>query len=297
MAKPHLRPLLAAQRLSRRSAFTIIGAVVLVGLVVIVFAHAVGPYVTTEAENGTVSGAATTGSDAAASGGQYVALNAPTPTPTPTPTPSPTPTGSHNLKIMPLGDSLTQGGVNANAGGLDPTTVNGYRLELLNLLTGYTIDYVGSWQVGNSQLADQDENGFSGACIKASPCGGGTLYPQTAAWITSENPDLIMMNGGENDFSDPSMTESQDALNMESWIQLCWTTKPSVKIIVTGAPWHDTYDALVHTYVDNLQAQGKPIRWVPYGSNIGRIDGTHPNAAGYITWANELAPMVQQLFP
>jgi lysophospholipase L1-like esterase len=197
---------------------------------------------------------------------------------------------------MPLGDSLTQGGVNANLAGLEPTTVNGYRLDLKNLLTGYTIDYVGSWKVGNSQLTDQDENGFSGACILVSPCGGGTLYPQTAGWITSEQPDLILMNGGENDFSDHTLTEQQDATNMESWIQLCWTTSPSVKIIVTGVPWHDTYDSLVHTYVSNLQAQGKPIRWVPYGSNIGRIDGTHPNAAGYTTWANELAPMVRELF-
>ncbi len=204
------------------------------------------------------------------------------------------------LKIMALGDSLTQGGVNSNLPGqFESTTINGYRLNLLNLLTplGYTIDYVGSWQLGNSQLADQDENGFSGACIMVSPCGGGTLYPQTAGWITSENPDLVIMQGGENDFSSGGMTEQQDATNMESWIQLVWSTKPSAKIIVTGAPWHDTYDSLVHTYVDNLQAQGKAIRWVPYGSNIGRIDGTHPNAAGYTTWANELAPMVQQLFP
>ena len=58
------------------------GTFVALGLIVVLISHAAGPYVTTEAENGTISGAATTGSDAAASGGQYVALNAPTPTPT-----------------------------------------------------------------------------------------------------------------------------------------------------------------------------------------------------------------------
>ncbi|HSX42844.1 MAG TPA: Ig-like domain-containing protein [Candidatus Saccharimonadales bacterium] len=202
------------------------------------------------------------------------------------------------LKIMPLGDSLTQGGVNANLPGqMEASTINGYRLDLWNLLSDYPIDYVGSEQIGNASLPDHDENGFSGACIMVSPCGGGTLYPQTAAWITSENPDLILLNGGENDFSDHTLTEQQDATNMESWIQLCWSTSPNVKIIVTGAPWHDTYDSLVHTYVSNLQAQGKAIRWVPYGSNITRIDGTHPDAAGYTIWANELAPMVRELFP
>ena len=209
-----------------------------------------------------------------------------------------TATGPKPIKIMALGDSLTQGGVNSNLPGqVDATTINGYRLDLWNLLPDFAIDYVGSWQLGNSSLPDQDENGFSGACIMVSPCGGGTLYPQTAGWITSENPDLILMQGGENDFSSGSMTEQQDATNMESWIQLVWSTKPSAKIIVTGAAWHDTYDSLVHTYVSNLQAQGKAIRWVPYGSNIGRVDGTHPNAAGYTTWANELAPMVRELFP
>ena len=63
------------------------GTFVALGLIVVLISHAAGPYVTTEAENGTISGAATTGSDAAASGGQYVALNAPTPTPTPSPSP------------------------------------------------------------------------------------------------------------------------------------------------------------------------------------------------------------------
>jgi hypothetical protein len=148
-----------------------------------------------------------------------------------------------------------------------------------------------------SSLPDKDEDGFSGACIKSSPCGGGTLYPQTAGWLNTYHPDLVIMQGGENDFSDPSLTEQQDATNMENWIQLVWQTLPNAKIIVSGAPWHGTYDSLVHTYCSNLQAQGKPIRWVPYDDRISRIDGTHPDAAGYITWANELAPMVRELYP
>ncbi len=275
--------------------------VVMIGAYLLVSTKASGFFVATEPEVGTVAGNATVVNDGAASGGKAVQFNAPAAPPPPPPGGGGGGGGGSttSLKIMPLGDSLTQGGVNANAGGNDPTTINGYRLELYNLLVaaGYTVDYVGSWQLGNAQLADKDLNGFSGACIKVSPCGGGTLYPQTAAWITAENPDLVLMQGGENDFSDHTLTEAQDAANMESWIQLVWSTKPTVKIVVTGAPWHDTYDDLVHTYVTNLQSQGKPIRWVPYGSNIGRIDGTHPNAAGYITWANELAPMVQELFP
>jgi len=287
-------------KLKRPNVLIAVSAAVVIAVagLILITTHASGFFAAATLKDGVLSGNATLVADVGASSGQVVQFNAPA---TPPPSGGGGGTGgttTKSIKIMPLGDSLTQGGVNANnAGQLDASTINGYRLDLLNLLTGYTIDYVGSWKVGNAQLADQDENGFSGACIKVSPCGGGTLYPQTAAWITAEKPDLIIMNGGENDFSDHTLTEQQDATNMESWIQLCWTTSPSVKIIVTGAPWHDTYDSLVHTYVSNLQAQGKPIRWVPYGSNIGRIDGTHPNAAGYTTWANELAPMVRELFP
>jgi lysophospholipase L1-like esterase len=255
-----------------------------VGGYIIYSSFAAGFTTSFEAENTTKNSPATTVADASASGGSALKFAAGGTKPNP-------------LKIMPLGDSLTQGGVNANSPGYDPTTINGYRLELWNLLSGYTIDYVGSEQVGNSSLPDKDEDGFSGACIKSSPCGGGTLYPQTAGWLNTYHPDLVIMQGGENDFSDPSLTEQQDATNMENWIQLVWQTLPNAKIIVSGAPWHGTYDSLVHTYCSNLQAQGKPIRWVPYDDRISRIDGTHPDAAGYITWANELAPMVRELYP
>jgi chitodextrinase len=202
------------------------------------------------------------------------------------------------LKIMPLGDSLTQGGVNGSNGGtLDPTTINGYRLELWNQLTsaGYGVDYVGEGQLGNSLLPDQDENGESGACIMMSPCGGGTMYPKTANWITTEQPDVVIMQGGANDYSH-SISDEQNTANMESWIQLVWATKPDVKIIVTGVPYHPAYDTAVRDYVYGLQAQGKQIRWITY-DNIDRIDSTHPNAAGYITWGDELASLVEQFFP
>ncbi|HSX28947.1 MAG TPA: hypothetical protein VLE73_00140, partial [Candidatus Saccharimonadales bacterium] len=200
-------------KVGRPNAIIAIAAAVLVALVgiILITGHAASFFASADATGATLSGNASLVTDSTASSGKAVLFKAPTPTPppptptppppTPTPTPPPSGGGKINLKIMPLGDSLTQGGVNANAGGLGPTTVNGYRLALLNLLSAnYNIDYVGSWQVGDSQLADKDENGFSGACIMVSPCGGGTLYPQTAAWINSENPDLIIMQGGENDF-------------------------------------------------------------------------------------------------
>ena len=198
------------------------------------------------------------------------------------------------LKIMPLGDSITQGGV-----GGDPQTINSYRLQLWNDLgSAYQIDYVGSWQNGNSSLTDKDENGFSGDCIKTDPChGDATLYSRPAGWVTSEDPDLVIMQGGGNDFVDPSMTETLVETYMEDWISLVFATKPSVKIIVTGAPqWYPAYSTALENYVNQLKTAGKPIRYVTY-DNVDTIDGTHPSLAGYVTWGDALAPMVRELFP
>jgi len=204
-----------------------------------------------------------------------------------------TPRGPIALKIMPLGDSITQGGVG------DPATVNSYRLELWNNLgSAYAIDYVGSWQNGNSQLADKDLNGFSGDCIKTNPCHGDQdLYSRTANWITTEDPDLVIMQGGGNDFVDPTMTETKVETYMEDWISLVLATKPSVKIIVTGATqYYPNYSAALQTYVSGLQNSGKPIRYVTY-DNVDTVDGTHPSLAGYVTWGDALATKVRELFP
>jgi lysophospholipase L1-like esterase len=205
-----------------------------------------------------------------------------------------TPTGPIALKIMPLGDSITQGGVG------DPQTVNGYRLQLWNNLgSAYQINYVGSWQNGNSLLADKDLNGFSGECIKATPCHGDpSLYSQTAAWITAEDPNLVIMQGGGNDFSDPSMTETLVETYMEDWISLVYATKPSVKIIVTGPPqWYPNYATALQNYVNQLKAAGKPIRFVPYDGLVDTVDGTHPSLAGYVAWGDALATKVRELYP
>ena len=214
--------------------------------------------------------------------------------------------GSHtpqHLKVMPLGDSMTQGGVNGNIAGLDASTVNSYRLRLWNDLgSDYVVDYVGPYQTGDSSLADQDEAGESGACIKTTPCGGSTMYPLTAGWLNTYDPDLVIMQGGGNDYSDHSLTDADVEAYEEQWIQLVWQTKPNAKIIVSGqAQWHPELEALNKAYVEGLQAQGKAIRFVPLAdtaaADANTIDHTHPNATGYNLWGDALAAKVRELYP
>jgi lysophospholipase L1-like esterase len=126
------------------------------------------------------------------------------------------------------------------------------------------------------------------------------MYPLTAGWLNTYNPDLVILQGGGNDYT--YKTTTQIEADMESWIQLVWQTKPNAKIVVSGATqYHQDYEALTKAYVDGSQAQGKPIRFVPFGETVGTaantLDGTHPNAAGYSLWARELYRMIQQLYP
>jgi lysophospholipase L1-like esterase len=205
------------------------------------------------------------------------------------------------LKIMALGDSLTQGGVGGTSG-LNPATINGYRLDLWNLLNDFTIDYVGPYQLGDSSLPDHDMAGESGACIKVGPCGGATMYPLTAGWLNTYNPDLVIMQGGGNDYSVSGQNDNTVEASLESWVQLVFATKPNIKIIVSGqAQWHPELEAMNKAYVEGLQAQGKAIRFVPFADTVGTdantTDLTHPNANGYQVWANELAPKVRELYP
>lgn len=299
-----MRKINTTTSLNLTQAWPWVATTALIGIVAVVLVSAAGVPIAFEAESGTLAAGATVTSVTGQSGSGAVKFAAgATPTPTPTSTPGTVP---NPLKIMPLGDSLTQGGVNANlpASGPDPNTINGYRLALWNLLTpgGYHIDYVGPYQVGNSSLADKDEAGESGACIKTIPCGGSTMYPLTAGWLNTYNPDLVIMQGGGNDFSKAGTTDQMVETYLEQWIQLVWATKPNVKIIVSGqAQWHPELEAMNKAYVEGLQAQGKAIRFAPFAETVGTdtntTDLTHPNAAGYTLWASELAPMVRELYP
>jgi lysophospholipase L1-like esterase len=265
----------------------------LLGVWLLDASHAATPAVSVETESGTIGGNALKVIDTTASNGNAVKFKAPSGGGT---VPNP-------MKVMPLGDSLTQGGVDGSSGQFNNQTANGYRLNLMQLLTGeYNIDYVGPYQVGNSQLADQDEAGESGACIKVGPCGGSTMYPLTAGWLNTYKPDLVIMQGGGNDYSVSGQTDATVEASLESWVQLVFQTRPTVKIIVSGqAQWHPELEALNKAYVQGLQAQGKAIRFVPFADTVGTdantVDLTHPNVNGYLLWAQELAPKVRELFP
>ncbi len=252
-----------------------------VGCAMLFTSHAATPTASFEAENGTLATNAVSVTDATASGGRAVKFQQ---------------QGTvSKVKIWPIGDSITEGQQDINK--------NGYRLYLWNALTaaGYSVDYVGSFNYGIAPLPDWDTNGDSGSCIRANPCFADQLYDLSNQVIDQVNPDIVIMNGGGNDFccgntQDETVVEGY----MQQWIQLMWSKKPNAYLIIIGAvpDYHPDYEAWIPQYVSQLKSQGKRIDYVSL-SGVTTNDSVHPDNPGYQTISNRImtviTPMMQAL--
>jgi len=235
-----------------------------------------------------------TAADATASAGigdaaSAAATSSGTPASTMTPTPKSPPGKKKPVKVMVLGDSISAGA--------QDEVMNGYRLELLNRLPGYTIDYVGSNERGDDRLADKDMQAEGGACIRADPCNSISMYEQTAGWITAARPNVVIMQGGGNDYC-CGRTDQPDSVviqAMTDWIKLIWATKPDVYIVVIGMiDYHEGYKNWLPTYVKGLASAGKHIAYVSF-DGVATYDTVHPNITGYKQLADRLAPVVRPM--
>ncbi|ESZ92399.1 carbohydrate esterase family 3 protein [Sclerotinia borealis F-4128] len=92
---------------------------------------------------------------------------------------------SKNLRIQPLGNSITFGYLSSDG--------NGFRLALLDLLTaaGNTVQYVGSIQAGN--MTNNQNEGHPGAVISD--------VAENAQLSLSEEPNLVLLMAGTNDMT------------------------------------------------------------------------------------------------
>ncbi len=102
------------------------------------------------------------------------------------------------VKIMPLGDSLTQGSPSDQhpADQNDSTYWISYRKALLASLTGagYIVDYVGTQQSGEAVagFTDYDYEGHGGFDADAIAAG-------ITDWLTAANPDVVLLHIGSVD--------------------------------------------------------------------------------------------------
>jgi lysophospholipase L1-like esterase len=180
------------------------------------------------------------------------------------------------IKIMPVGDSCTEG--------MGDPDMGSYRTELYRLYknAGLNFDFVGSNKRGPSSLPDKDNEGHSGWTI-----------PQVASnidnWLNTQNPDVVLLWIGGNDIF---QTGKINTTGLSNLIDQILRKKPNVKIFVADYyPNPDMvtqYNATIPGVVQEKANAGKAVYFVKL-SGMGYVksadtssDGLHLNTAGYI---------------
>lgn len=198
-------------------------------------------------------------------------------------------------KIMPLGDSITEG----TGDHPDPPEREriGYRRKLYNDLVignAYAVDFVGSLRNGEQavpQLADIDHEGHGGWNAKAIVYGRSGGYPNhgVRAWLNKNPADIVLLHIGTNNFDETTVADIEKILDE---IDLWESANNPVTVIVariidrslfTGqvTGFNDAVAAMAHSRV----AAGDSVIVVDQQNALNyttdMADGVHPAASGY----------------
>lgn len=229
-----------------------------------------------------------------------------------------------NLKIMPLGDSITVGG-----------SISGYRFplhqRLLPLAPGFqfigdTTTSPGSLPAGNqshsgrsSYSTDDIRKNLDGLDFTTfSTYGSDTRDPRGGHWLTGLaspltytvpnrgsftygpraplQPDLILLLVGTNDVYRANSTNGDHRANYTALLNAFYRLRPGVHVFAAKITPHGTNDApavafntIVDEVVSAFQVAGKAITLVDLhaGFTGGLPDNLHPDATGYAWMAGK----------
>ncbi|WP_329584373.1 GDSL-type esterase/lipase family protein [Kitasatospora sp. NBC_01250] len=216
---------------------------------------------------------------------------------------SPAPSVPPELKVMPLGDSITAG--------YQSSTGNGYREPLLQQVaqqSRYTVNLVGSQHGGS--MTDSANEGHSGSEIQGISNG-------IDSWLAAAHPDAVLLHLGINDLNNADDDKATAANRVEALVNRIFADQPGITVIMQGlipttqgVPANPNMASLVEGYNDQvrqwapseLQA-GKHFRFVdapalvPAGEPGAEMaDGLHPNDAGYARMAQAFYAPLDQAF-
>ena len=188
------------------------------------------------------------------------------------------------VPIMPLGDSITQGGA-----------IGGYRLDLGAKLRadGHPIDFVGSLADGPASMPDRNHEGHPGWTIAQ-------IDANITGWLNTYHPHTILLHIGTNDMygSDPGGAPRR----LSALVDRITNQVPDAELFVAtiipirfADPTVRTFNAAIAPDMRAKAAAGKRVHLVdmyPAVAIADLPDGIHPNAAGYskmaTTWYNAL---------
>ncbi|MGI5158463.1 cellulose binding domain-containing protein [Microbispora sp. CA-102843] len=188
------------------------------------------------------------------------------------------------VRVMPLGDSITDG----------LTVPGGYRIDLWQKLVagGYKADFVGSLSNGPSSLGDHDHEGHSGWRIDQ-------IDANIVTWLRTYTPRTILLHIGTNDmYQNPNGASSR----LATLIDHITATSPDAEVFVATIIPLSGADATVRSFnaaipgiVQTRAAAGRHVHLVdmyPALTTADLADGVHPNAGGYgkmaTVWYNAL---------
>ncbi|MFZ1291172.1 MAG: GDSL-type esterase/lipase family protein [Melioribacteraceae bacterium] len=221
-------------------------------------------------------------------------------------------------KIMPLGDSITQGYISDNL------NKDGYRKKLKTMLNnnGLNIDLIGSLSDGT--FDDFEHEGHGG--YSAKHWSGYTdldLYTHLTTFLTDNPPDFILFHIGTNDINDFSWSNDLNVANttvsdVNSNLNLIYNFNPNIKVILAkiinridniNTP---TLNESIATSQFNTALANMAIARPEYGTKLFLVDmenvlsyptdlfdGLHPNINGYEkmspVWFNGILSILPKL--
>lgn len=206
----------------------------------------------------------------------------PTPTGTLAPTPASTPPVPHqtNLRILPLGDSITFG--------YGSSTYSAYRLSLERRLqaAGYAVHFIGGNPYANwSSMPNPQNDGWPGQTIAQIQGDGLSTFGKGA------DANLVLLHAGTNDALQGADAETMKA-DLEALVARVFALDGATSIVLARIVNNEnatvqstiaSFNGYVPGVVDEFKARGFRIA----GADMGVlpadmfVDGTHPNDQGY----------------
>jgi lysophospholipase L1-like esterase len=196
-------------------------------------------------------------------------------------------TESGPVRVMPLGDSITDG----------YTVEGGYRTRLWTRLTAdhVAVDLVGSRESGPAELGDKANEGHVG--LRADE-----ITAQVTSWLTQARPDVVLLHIGTNDLGEVSGAET--AAHLDALLAEIYRAQPQTHVVVTTIipmlsgvdAERDAYNSAIPGIVDRYRSAGRAITTVDMSHLLDQatdyVDELHPNRQGYDRMADAWYPAV-----